>query len=66
MREETLNLRGDWLDHQCEVRLGSGGPVLASITRDMWNTKQFYAQASTYAIHVAPGGETGSFCQYKL
>jgi uncharacterized protein YxjI len=57
MREETLHLRGNWLDRQCEVRLGSDGPVLACATRDLWTAKQIFAQASTYAIHVAPGGE---------
>jgi uncharacterized protein YxjI len=56
MREETLHVRGNWLARQCQVHLGAGGPVLASVSRDIWTAKQFFAQASKYAIHVAPGG----------
>jgi uncharacterized protein YxjI len=56
-RHEELVVRGDWLDRSAEIRLGRGGAILASISRNYWTMKQFLTDASTYAIHIAPGGK---------
>jgi hypothetical protein len=39
-----------------QIRLGRNGPLMAVTTRNLWTAKEFFAGASTYAIHVAPGG----------
>jgi hypothetical protein len=45
-----------------QIRLGRDGPLLASTTRNWWTAKEFLVGASTYAIHVAPGGWLLSPC----
>ncbi|ODO07650.1 hypothetical protein L198_01231 [Cryptococcus wingfieldii CBS 7118] len=53
-QDTTLVLRGDFWGGSADIKVDNG-PVVAQITRKVFNAREYFGDKQTYMVNVAPG-----------